>query len=115
MNLRFNSNIITSILAFALFATIQTAFVNVLAQEGFTTEDLVNETINLGNDTTMMNATLAFAQSEGTNQTMQNAGESANKTGESMQQNTSDIGSNITEGAKDLAKNIGEGLQDLAK
>ena len=36
----------------------------VFAQEGFTTEDLVNETINLGNDTTMMNATLAFAQQD---------------------------------------------------
>ena len=33
------------------------------AQEGFTTEDLVNETIDMGNDTSMtMNATLAFAQ-----------------------------------------------------
>ena len=34
------------------------------AQEGFTTEDLVNETIDLGNDTTMMNATLAYAQED---------------------------------------------------
>jgi hypothetical protein len=36
------------------------------AQEGFTTEDLVNETIDLGNDTTSMNATLAFAQEDDT-------------------------------------------------
>ena len=35
------------------------------AQEGFTTEDLVNETIDLGNDTGgMMNATLAYAQED---------------------------------------------------
>ncbi len=67
-----------------------------------------------------------FAQSEGTNQTMKDAGESANQTGENMQEganktgeaiegNASDMGSKITEGAKNLAENIGEGLQDLAK
>jgi hypothetical protein len=56
-----------------------------------------------------------FAQSEETNETMQNAGESANKTGESMQQNASGMGSKITEGAKNLAENIGEGLKDLTK
>jgi hypothetical protein len=56
-----------------------------------------------------------FAQSEGTNETMQNAGESANKTGESMQQNASGMGSKITEGAKNMAENIGEGLKDLTK
>ena len=87
----------------------------VFAQEGFTTEDLVNETIDLGNDTMKMNATLAFAQSEGTNQTMQDAGQSANQTGEAVQGNASDLGSNITKGAKNLAENIGEGLKDLAK
>ncbi len=68
----------------------------------------------------------SFGQSEGTNQTMQNAGESANQTGDNMQQganktgeaiqgNASDVGSKITEGAKNLAENIGEKLQDLAK
>jgi ABC-type Na+ efflux pump permease subunit len=68
----------------------------------------------------------SFAQSEGTNETMQNAGESANQTGENMQQganktgeaiqgNASDMGSKVTEGAKNLAENIGEGLKDLAK
>ncbi|MGI9010654.1 MAG: hypothetical protein ACR2F1_05655 [Nitrososphaeraceae archaeon] len=109
MNSKLNSMII---LAFALIAAgIPTA----LAQEGFTTEDLVNETIDLGNDTTMMNATLAFAQSEGTNQTMQDAGESANKTGGELQKNASDMGSKITEGAKDLAGNIGDKLQDIGK
>jgi hypothetical protein len=40
----------SSILAFALIAgIIPSTFVNVLAQEGFTTESLVNETIALGN------------------------------------------------------------------
>ena len=68
----------------------------------------------------------SFAQSEGTNQTMQNAGGSANQTGENMQQganktgeamqgNASDMGSKITEGAKNMAENIGEKLQDLGK
>ena len=68
----------------------------------------------------------AFAQSEGTNQTMKNAGESANQTGENMQQganktgeaiqgNASDMGSKITEGAKNLVGNIGEGLEKLGK
>ena len=68
----------------------------------------------------------SFAQSEGTNETLQNAGESANQTGENMQQganktgeaiqgNASEMGSKITEGAKNLAENIGEKLQDLAK
>ncbi|MGZ5511471.1 MAG: hypothetical protein ACXWFC_13515 [Nitrososphaeraceae archaeon] len=67
-----------------------------------------------------------FAQSEGSNETMKNAGESANQTGENMQQganktgeaiqgNASEMGSKITEGAKNLAENIGEKLQDLAK
>ncbi|HET7643945.1 MAG TPA: hypothetical protein VFK40_10590 [Nitrososphaeraceae archaeon] len=47
---------------------------NISAQEGFQTEDLVNETIDLGNATTS-NATLAFAQegaitSGGMNNTM---------------------------------------------
>jgi len=43
------------------------------AQEGFTTEDLVNETIDLGNDT-MMNATLAFAQENDTGMTSEGSG-----------------------------------------
>jgi hypothetical protein len=34
------------------------------AQEGFQTEDLVNETIDLGNNTGTSNATLAYAQGE---------------------------------------------------
>ncbi|HET8858229.1 MAG TPA: plastocyanin/azurin family copper-binding protein [Nitrososphaeraceae archaeon] len=34
------------------------------AQEGFQTEDLVNETIDLGNNTATSNATLAFAQEQ---------------------------------------------------
>lgn len=41
--------IMTSILEFALFATIPTAFENVFTQEVFTTENLVNETIRLRN------------------------------------------------------------------
>jgi hypothetical protein len=56
-----------------------------------------------------------YAQSEGANQTMENAGESANQTGEAVQGNASNLASNITEGAKNLVGNIGEGLQDLAK
>ena len=70
MDSKLNSIVITSILAFVLIAPgLSTTFVNVLAQEGFTTEDLVNETIDLGNDTTMMNATLAFAQEDDTGMT----------------------------------------------
>jgi uncharacterized protein YycO len=69
----------------------------------------------------------AFAQSEGTNQTIQDAGQSANQTGEAIKQNVSDVitniskgakslGSNITtEVAKEIADNIGKKLQDLAK
>jgi hypothetical protein len=71
-------------------------------------------------------AVSTLAQSEGPNETMQNAGESANQTGENMQQganktgeaiqgNASGIGSKITEGAKDVIGSIGEKLQDLAK
>jgi len=56
-----------------------------------------------------------YAQSEGANQTMKDAGESANKTGESMQQNASGMGSKITEGAKNMAENIGERIKDLTK
>ena len=69
----------------------------------------------------------AFAQSEGTNQTIQDAAQSANQTGEAIKQNVSDVitniskgakslGSNITtEVAKEIADNIGKKLQDLAK
>ncbi|MGI0050208.1 MAG: hypothetical protein ACRD8K_00590 [Nitrososphaeraceae archaeon] len=56
-----------------------------------------------------------YAQSEGTNQTMKDAGESANKTGEGVQGNASDMGSKISEGAKDLVGNIGDKLQDIGK
>jgi hypothetical protein len=57
----------------------------------------------------------AFAQSEETNQTMKDAGQSANQTGEEMQKNASDVGSKVTEGAKDVVGKIGEGLENLGK
>lgn len=57
----------------------------------------------------------AFAQSEETNQTMQDAGQSANQTGEEIQKNASDLGSKVMEGGKDVVGKIGEGLEDLAK
>jgi hypothetical protein len=57
----------------------------------------------------------AFAQSEETNQTMQETGESANKTGEEVQKNASDVGSKVTEGAKDVIGKIGEGLENIGK
>ena len=60
-------------------------------------------------------AVSTYAQSEGANQTMKNAGESANQTGEAVQGNASSLASNITEGAKDVVGSIGEKLQDLAK
>ena len=56
-----------------------------------------------------------YAQSEGTNQTMKDTGESANKTGEAVQGNASDMGSKISEGAKDFVGNIGDKLQDIGK
>ena len=52
MNLRSNSMVITSILAFALIAAIPTTFVNVLAQEGaITSEGTVNDTMSGENAT----------------------------------------------------------------
>ena len=56
-----------------------------------------------------------FAQSDGANQAMEDAGQSANQTGEGMQEGAKDMGSKITEGAKDLAGSIGEKLQDIGK
>lgn len=68
-----------------------------------------------------------FAQSEGTNQTIQDAAQSANQTGEAIKQNVSDVITNISQGAKSLgsnvttevakeiADNIGKKLKDLAK
>jgi hypothetical protein len=53
-----------------------------------------------------------FAQSAETNQTMQNAGESANQTGGEMQKNASDVGSKVTEGAKDVGSKVTEGAKD---
>ena len=58
------------------------------AQEGFTTEDLVNETIDLGNDT-MMNATLAYAQENDTGMTSE---ASDNMTGMTQGQTDDDDG-----------------------
>ena len=60
-------------------------------------------------------AVSTYAQSEGANQTMKGAGESANKTGEAVQGNASDMSSKISEGAKDLVGNLGEKLQDIGK
>ena len=60
-------------------------------------------------------AVSTYAQSEGANQTMKGAGESANKTGEAAQGNASDMGSKISEGAKDFVGNIGDKLQDIGK
>ena len=63
----YSTIVISSILGFALIAATEistTAFVNTFAQEGFQTEDLINETIDMGNNTTTSNATLAFAQGE---------------------------------------------------
>ncbi|HJU59153.1 MAG TPA: hypothetical protein VJ583_05350 [Nitrososphaeraceae archaeon] len=55
-----------------LFLTVTALFTTILgftpgnhyvyAQEGFQTEDIVNETIDLGNKTETSNATLVFAQ-----------------------------------------------------
>lgn len=64
----YSTIVISSILGFALIAATEistTAFVNTFAQEGFQTEDLINETIDMGNNTTTSNSTLAFAQGEG--------------------------------------------------
>jgi len=67
-----------------------------------------------------------YAQSETTNQTMQDMGQSANQTGEHMQKsanqtgeaiqgNASQIGSKITEGAKNIVGSIGKELEKLGK
>jgi hypothetical protein len=56
-----------------------------------------------------------LAQSDGTNPSMEGAGQSGNQTGEDIQQGASGVGSKITEGTKDLAGSIGEKLQDLGK
>ena len=53
-----------------------------------------------------------FAQSEETNQTMQNAGESANQTGGEIKKNASDVGSDMAEGAKDVGSKVTEGAKD---
>ena len=63
----YSTIVISSILGFALIAATEistTAFVNTFAQEGFQTEDLINETIDMGNNTTTSNATLVLAQEE---------------------------------------------------
>jgi hypothetical protein len=73
------------------------------------------------------NLTSAFAQSDGTNQTIQNSDQSSNQPSKAIQGNVSDIVTNITKGAKsmgsnitteiakEVAENIGKKLQDLAK
>ncbi|HET8793369.1 MAG TPA: hypothetical protein VFM31_06230 [Nitrososphaeraceae archaeon] len=66
--------VLTTTFLIAVLAIGLSGINNIFAQEGFQTEDLVNETIDLGNATTS-NATLAFAQegaitSGGMNNTM---------------------------------------------
>ncbi len=56
-----------------------------------------------------------LAQSDGTNPSIEGAGQLANQTGEDMQEGASGVGSKITESAKDLTGSIGEKLQDLGK
>jgi predicted PurR-regulated permease PerM len=72
-------------------------------------------------------STSAFAQSEGTNQTMQKEDQSTNQTSEAIQQNFCDVVTNISKGAnsvgsnisteiaKEVAENIGKKLQDISK
>jgi hypothetical protein len=64
----YSTIVISSIVGFVLIAAeagiSTTALVNAFAQEGFQTEDLVNETIDMGNNTTTSNATLVLAQEE---------------------------------------------------
>jgi len=69
-------NVLTTTFLVAVLAIGILGMSNVFAQEGFQTEDLVNETIDIGNSTTS-NVTLAFAQegaitSGGMNNTMGN-------------------------------------------
>ena len=94
MNSKINSVVILSILAFALIAgVIPTTFVNVLAQ-GEDTGGM------MGNDTGMMNATLAFAQGEDTGGMMGNDTGMMNATLAFAQENdtgmTSEGSGNIT-------------------
>ena len=61
------TNILLFLTVTALFTTILGFNLGnhyVFAQEGFQTEDLVNETIDIGNNTATSNATLAFAQEQ---------------------------------------------------
>ena len=97
--------------------------ISIIMPAGTTTIFLVSIILSMS---TFINNS-AFAQSEGTNQTIQEADQSANQTGEAIKQNVSDVitniskgakslGSNITtEVAKEIADNIGKKLQDLAK
>lgn len=50
------------------------------AQEGFQTDDLINETIDIGNNTAISNATLAYAQQGEENATTTTTGGGGNAT-----------------------------------
>jgi hypothetical protein len=81
------------------------------AQEGFQTEDLVNETIDIGNNTaTTANATLAYAAEHGSK-----IGEEYRKMGEHIGKEFKKMGEGNEEKYKEMGENIGKEFENIEK
>jgi hypothetical protein len=80
------------------------------AQEGFQTEDLVNETIDIGNNTATANATLVYAAEHGSK-----IGEEYRKMGEHIGKEFKKMGEGNEEKYKEMGENIGREFENTEK
>jgi hypothetical protein len=80
------------------------------AQEGFQTEDLVNETIDIGNNTATANATLAYAAQHGSE-----IGKEYRKMGESIGKDFKKMGEGKGKEYRKMGENIGKEFENIEK
>lgn len=85
---------------------------NAIAQEGFQTEDLVNETIDIGNNTATAtaNATLAYAAEHWSKK-----GEEYRKMGEHIGKEFKKIGEDKGKEYRQMGENIGKEFESIEK
>jgi hypothetical protein len=80
------------------------------AQEGFQTEDLVNETIDIGNNTATANATLAYAAEHGSK-----IGEEYRKMGEHIGKEFKKMGEGNEEKYREMGESIGKEFESIGE
>ena len=83
---------------------------NAIAQEGFQTEDFVNETIDIGNNTATANATLAYAAEHWSKK-----GEEYRKMGEHIGKEFKKMGEDKGKEYRQMGENIGKEFESIEK